>query len=102
MNSGGPLGGPTNAHHKKMSQCLYGCRSWGPQVTIDQERRTFPALCHTSVPPSDPKKPEAAVLRKGKQRTHSEGAKPAPSPDRAELGTGRGLQLGEKVKLRLH
>lgn len=71
MHSRGPLGEPTNAHHKKMSQCLYGYHSWGPQCQMTRQER-LSLLFVTPLPACSNPGARAAVIREGEQRKPSE------------------------------
>lgn len=65
------------------------------RITVNRARRAFPALCHTSLPCSGGN----AVLRKGEKRENSEETNHSPFPRvRTELGTGRSLNVCERVK----
>lgn len=67
------------------------------RITVNRARRAFPALCHTSLPCSNPEELEA--LRKGEKRENSEETNHSPFPRvRTELGTGRSLNVCEGVK----
>lgn len=84
MHSGGTPRGTHKFSSQDNEPVLYGRHSWGPrgQITIDQARRTFPTLGHTSLPCSSPTEPECSP--QGKEST-------VRTLRRAELGTGEAL-----------